>query len=171
MIWRRPLLIALQPAQVTAGSRGQASSRPLPNSFVLDTIIAETDTPSGLVYVRYGVSPGAVASQAEAASAQSIVDSFGAVITTSNRDMLPLPQGTIYLTGLGVVVPSSQMRLWCEVINSQSSDATRVSVIFKGEYIDEGPGELASAEEYAGQTAATIAAATGRLRQTGPITP
>ena len=172
MIWRRPLLIALQPAQVTAGNRGQASSRPLPNSFRIDTVIAETDTPSGLVYVRYGVSPGAVTSQAEAASAQSFVDSFGTLITTSNRDMIPLPQGTSYLTGLDIVIPSSQMRLWCEAINSQSSDATRVSVTFLGEYIDEGPDELSGATEFPVTDQRTPpGAASGGFRPTTPIAP
>ena len=171
MIWRRPLLLCLQPAQVTAGSRGQASSKAIPNPFRIDTIIAETDTPSGLVYVRYGISPGAVASQADAASAQSIIDSFGTLITTSNRDMIALPQGTSYLSGLGVVVPSSQMRLWCEVINSQSSDATRVSVTFQGEYIDEGPSELSGAVEFPTTDRATPAGAGGGFRPATPVTP
>lgn len=171
MIWRRPLLICLQPAQVTAGSRGQASSRPLANPFRLDTIIAETDTPSGLVYVRYGVSPGAVASQADAQGAQCLIDSLGTVITTSNRDMIALPQGTSYLTGLGVIVPSSQMRLWVEVINSQSSDSTRVSVTFQGELIDEGSAELSGAVEYLSDIKPMAQIATGGLQRQGPVTP
>ena len=171
MIWRRPLLICLQPAQVAAGGRGQASSKALPNPFVITTVIAETDTPSGLVYVRFGVSPGAIASQADAQGAQCIIDSLGTLITTSNRDMIALPQGTCYLTDLSIVVPSSQMRLWMEVINSQGSDATRTSVIFKGTYIDEGSQELAAARESGGSSATVAAAASSGLQRQGPITP
>lgn len=171
MIWRRPLLLCLQPAQVTAGQRGQASSRPLPNAFRLDTIIAETDTPSGLVYVRYGISPGEVSSQAAAASGQSFVDSWGSLILTTNRDAIPLPQGTSYLSGLGIIVPTSLMRIWCEVINNQASDATRVSVTFQGEYIDEGASELQSAVEFPTTTVAAASGAGGGFKPATPVTP
>lgn len=171
MIWRRPLLICIQPAQVAAASRGQASSKAIPNPFRIGTIIAETDTPSGLVYVRYGVSPGAVASQADAQGAQSLIDSFGSLILTTNRDAVALPQGTSYLTGLGIIVPSSQMRLWCEVINNQASDATRVSVTFQGEYLDEGAGELQSAVEFPTTTVAATSGAGGGFKPATPVTP
>lgn len=171
MLWRRPLLICLQPAQVAALGRGQISSRPIVNPFRITTVIAETDTPSGLVYVHYGVSPGVVASQADAQGAQSFIDNTGYVIATSSRDLIPLPQGTSYLTGLDIIIPSSQMRLWCEVVNNQTSDATRVSVIFQGEYIDEGQEELSSAREYLSSPVPVAAQASGGFKPSAPITP
>lgn len=134
---RKRLLITVQPAQVTAGSSGFANTDPLRSAIYLDSVIIETDTPSGLVLVNFGVSPGPVTSTALANAAQSAFDDSGTAINLTDGQAIPLPNGSAYLTGLSWMIPNGFARLFVQVINNQASDATRCHVIFQGWYLSE----------------------------------
>lgn len=135
MFGRKRLVLTLQPAQVNAAALGYVSSGPLPAPLLLDSIIAETDTPSGLVYFRCGVSQGAVTTEALAASGQNIVDSHGSTIS-GGADAIPLPNGSVYITGIDLLIPQGLNRLWC-AFDNDSASAIRGHVIFLGYWLNQ----------------------------------
>lgn len=133
---RKRFLLSLQPAQITTGNRGYASSGPLPQGALIESVILESDTASGLVVINFGVAAGAVASQADAAAAQSGFIGLGSIISQAEGIGVPIPNGTVYITGLGWLVPSSLMRVFVEVINGSGS-SIRANATFIGDWLTE----------------------------------
>jgi hypothetical protein len=135
VISRKRLICVLQPAQVAAGASGFLASEPIKGNVYLDTVIVETDTPSGLVLVNFGVAPLNVTTTEEAALGQSGIDDIGSAINLPDGLALPLPNGSAYLTSLNWWIPNSYQRFFVQVINNQATDATRCHATFMGYYL------------------------------------
>lgn len=132
---RESILISVQTAPVAAGTRGYQSSRPLLAPFRIDTILAEVDVPSALIYICFGTAYSPVTSQLSAAASLSFITNLGVTSTSGLRSHIPLPNGTIIFTGLNFYVPSSQQLLWIECVNGTASDSCRLNCTFQGEYL------------------------------------